>query len=130
MNNYEDAYSLHDLLTGLFSIGPSQFDINNNALFEEVKEAECEKCHLTFKEFQRIGKFGCAGCYDTFQSKLDAVFRRVQSGNTKHHGKLPARKESGLHKKKQLEEYRTLLKKLIEQEEFEQAAVIRDKIKG
>lgn len=125
----EDAYSLHDLLSGLFNFGSSQINLQTNNFFEKENELECEQCHMTFADFQRIGKFGCASCYDTFKGRLDSIFRKVHSGNTKHQGKIPKREGALLHKQKELAEYRQTLQELIGQEEFEQAAVIRDKIK-
>lgn len=128
-NDMEGAYSLHDLLTGLFNFSSPQIDLQNNNLFNVKEELECPKCNITFTDFKRIGKFGCAQCYDTFRGNLETVFRRVHSGNTKHHGKIPKRKGKNLHAKRELETYRIKLQQLIEQEEFEQAAVVRDEIK-
>lgn len=129
MSYTDDTYTIHDLLTGLFNFGSSNIDLKNNSFFQEVKELQCSHCGITFDDFQRIGKFGCANCYNTFKTKLDAIFRKVHSGNTKHHGKIPKRKGGKLHTKKEIEFYRAKLKELIEREEFEQAAVVRDHIK-
>ena len=129
LSQQEETYSFQDLLSGLFNLGSSQIDLQGKHPFEQMEELECPKCHLTFREFQRIGKFGCAECYETFKGKLDTVFRRVHSGNTKHLGKIPKRKQSGLHQRKRLMQYRDELKQLINQEAFEEAAVVRDKIK-
>jgi|SRR5690625_4981682 len=128
MNN-EEAYSLHDLLTGLFNFNSSTLDLQNENIFKQIEELECSKCNMSFNDFQRIGKFGCANCYNSFKAKLDSIFRRVHSGNTKHIGKIPKRKGGNLHMKKELEMFRNKLQQLIEQEEFEQAAVVRDEIK-
>ena len=126
----DESYSLHDLLKGLFNFNSSQLEMQQKQhLFKQEEEIHCSKCNLSFKDFKRIGKFGCAQCYDTFVSKLDSIFRRVHSGNTRHSGKIPKRKGGILHKKKELEEYRKELQQLIEREEFEQAAIVRDKIK-
>lgn len=129
LNDSDDTYSLHDLLTGLFNIGTSNIDLQNNSIFTEVEELQCTQCNITFNDFQRIGKFGCASCYSSFKSKLDSIFRRVHIGNTKHNGKIPKRQGGNLHTKKELAFYREKLQQLIASEEFEQAAVIRDQIK-
>lgn len=130
INQMEETYSLHDLLTGLFNFGSSQLELQNENIFKQIEELQCPKCKITFDDFQRIGKFGCVDCYSTFKLKLDSIFRRVHSGNTKHIGKIPKRKGVHLHTKKELESYRQQLQQLIEQEEFEKAAIIRDKIKS
>lgn len=124
----EESYSLHDLLKGLFDFNSPQIGMQSEQLFKQ-EEVHCPKCNLSFRDFQRIGKFGCAQCYNTFVAKLDSIFRRVHSGNTVHNGKIPKRKGGILHQKKELEEYRKELQYLIEREEFEQAAIVRDKIK-
>jgi|SRR5699024_9404761 len=124
-----EGYSLHDLLTGLFSFDSKQLQVKENDPFKQVEEIQCPRCKITFNDFRRIGKFGCAKCYSAFSTKLDSIFRRVHSGNTKHTGKIPKRKGGSLHTKKELELYRQKLQKLIEEEEFERAAEVRDIIR-
>lgn len=127
MNNNEEAYSLHHLLTGLF--GAPQMGMQQESLFKQEEPLECTNCHMSFNDFRRVGKFGCAHCYESFKLMLDPIFSRIHSGSLKHHGKIPKRQGGNLHIQKELEAYRIELKELIEQEEFEQAAVVRDKIK-
>lgn len=123
----EEGYSLHNLLTGLFNFDTEQ--MNHGAHLHKEKELQCPKCSLTFSQFKQIGKFGCGECYHTFSVNLNPIFRRVHSGNTEHRGKIPKRKGGNLHLKKQLSTLKTQLKELVLNEEFEQAAVIRDQIK-
>lgn len=127
----EDMYTLHNLLAGLFNF--DQQPVKQNATHEGnpfKNTLQCSHCSMTFNHFKKVGKFGCATCYQTFSPHLDPIFRRVHSGNTKHHGKIPRRKGNHLHAKKQLELYREELQQLIEEEEFEEAAVLRDKIRS
>src|SRR5690625_4636071 len=97
INQSEETYSLQDLLTGLFNFGSSQVELPNEQIFKEVEELQCPKCNITFNDFQRIGKFGCANCYQTFKVKLDSIFKRVHSGNTKHIGKILNRTGVNIH---------------------------------
>lgn len=129
MMDQEEGYSLHNLLTGLFNFDSIQIGNHNEAAFKTKKDLQCKECKLTFSEFQRTGKFGCAQCYEAFSSRLDPIFRRVHSGNIKHHGKIPKRIGGDLHTKKKLETYKSQLEDLIKNEAFEEAAMIRDKIK-
>lgn len=130
MTHPEEGYSLHNLLAGLFNFESNQLKNNKQSNFKQEIELKCPKCDLKFTEFKRIGKFGCAECYHTFSKQIDSIFRRVHSGNTKHEGKIPKRQGDHLHVKKQLETYENQLKQLIEREEFEEAAVVRDKIRA
>src|SRR5690625_4884667 len=124
----EEGYSLHNLLAGLFNFESQKIDSHQGS-FHQSQELKCHQCGLTFTEFKRSGKFGCAECYESFSSRLDPILRRVHSGNTKHNGKIPKRQGGNLHTKKELEAYRLHLQELITREEFEEAAVVRDKIK-
>lgn len=125
----EDGYSLHNLLSGLFNFDTSSLESQKGSSYKQTKELQCSQCEMTFTEFKRVGKFGCAECYQAFSDSLDPIFRRVHSGNTKHYGKIPTRKGGDLHTKKQVESYKEELHRLIEDEAFEEAATVRDKIK-
>lgn len=124
----EEGFSLHDLLTGLFHLDTPKVDYQGHP-FQQIEELRCPSCEMTFAEFKRIGKFGCIDCYHTFSNRLDPIFSRVHSGNTRHLGKIPKRKGGHLHLKKQLADYREQLATLIENEAFEKAAIVRDNIK-
>ncbi|SEI10969.1 protein arginine kinase activator [Halobacillus karajensis] len=131
MNYGEENFTLNDLLSGLFhSEGPSPLKGNTPHSYAQKPKLKCENCNLTYEEFARVGKFGCAECYKTFDDRLDPILRRVHSGNTRHDGKLPKREGGNLHLKREIEEHKTNLRQLIEQEEFEEAAKVRDKIRS
>ncbi|SHH92730.1 UvrB/UvrC motif-containing protein [Virgibacillus chiguensis] len=130
MNYSEDGYSLHHLLSGLFNFDTSSLSNPHTESYHQTKDLQCPKCEMTFSQFKQVGKFGCAICYETFNDRLDSIFRRVHAGNVKHNGKIPKRQGGDLHKKKQLEDLKLHLKKLIENEEFEEAAKVRDQIKA
>jgi len=93
------------------------------------KKPACEKCGLTFEQFQKNGRLGCDNCYSTYRNKLDSLFRRIQGGNVKHTGKTPKRAEKSIKNSIELEEQRMLLKKALQDENYEEAAILRDKIK-
>lgn len=125
----EEGYSLHNLLAGLFNFESTPIKKHQETSLKQSQQLQCPKCKLTFSEFKRIGKFGCATCYQTFSDQLNPIIRRVHSGNTKHSGKIPKRKGGSLHTKKKLEAYQMKLQHLIKKEAFEEAALIRDEIK-
>lgn len=126
---YPEETSLHNLLSGLFNFDSTSLNSHQGTPFQKATELTCSRCSMTFSEFKRVGKFGCAECYQSFSAHLDPIFKRVHSGNIKHYGKIPKRKGSHLHIKRQIEEHKQKLQQLIENEEFEKAALVRDKIK-
>lgn len=126
----EDGYSLHNLLSGLFNFDHPQVNEQQTASTPSIYVTKCAKCGMTYEQFKRKGKFGCAACYETFSDRLNPIFKRVHSGNTKHFGKIPKRTGSGIEERKKLEKLKKQLSRLIDNQEFEQAAQIRDEIRA
>ncbi|MCZ0703507.1 protein arginine kinase activator [Natronobacillus azotifigens] len=125
----EETYSIHDLLSGLFNFN-STFTNHQESNTQEATHKVCKHCGISYQQFAKIGKFGCGECYREFSEHLNPIFRRVHSGNTVHRGKIPKRQYVNLQKKRLLDDYRKELQRLIEQEKFEEAAEVRDKIKA
>lgn len=124
----EYAYSIHDLLSGLFNFD-SSFSKQQSHSQEENGALKCPKCGMTYHQFTQLGKFGCASCYYTFTDNLNPIFRRVHSGNTTHDGKIPKRRGTDLKQKRLIQGCKEKLQQLIQTEAFEEAAKMRDKIK-
>ncbi|CQR48552.1 UvrB/uvrC motif [Paraliobacillus sp. PM-2] len=125
----EEAYSIHDLLAGLFNY-EATFSKGHQFSDKQKRGLSCPKCGMTYRQFTQIGKFGCASCYEAFANHLNPIFRRVHSGNITHDGKIPNRQGKYLKKKQLIQDYKSKLQRLIENEQFEEAAVMRDKIKA
>ena len=85
---------------------------------------------MTLKDIAHVGKFGCSDCYATFKDDILDIVRRVQGGQFEHVGKVPQSSYHKLALKKKIEEKNQYLQKLIDEQDFEQAAIIRDEIKA
>ncbi len=120
--------TFNNLLAGLLNIDPPVQQQNQNT-FHQEEILQCNSCSMTFPQFIKVGRFGCAHCYETFKEQLPPVLRRLHSGNWAHSGKIPKRIGGGIHLRKQVENLKSELKDLIQQEEFERAAQIRDQIR-
>ncbi|MDI6709779.1 MAG: UvrB/UvrC motif-containing protein [Thermoanaerobacterales bacterium] len=94
----------------------------------EARENACRRCGLTERQFARLGRFGCSGCYDAFEPHLDALLRRVQ-GHLRHTGKVPARGQHKARRQREIDRLRRELQEAVQREEFERAAELRDKIR-
>jgi protein arginine kinase activator len=113
--------NLNDLLPGLLNIE----SMSKNP----VKEKQCDLCDMNFDHFQKTGKLGCGKCYEVFTNELSPIISRIH-GNAQYKGKIPGQK---LENCKELDEIGMLKKELksaIADERYEEAAKIRDKIKG
>lgn len=92
-------------------------------------EKRCPVCGATFGDVANSGKAGCAECYNTFKNELLPYLKRVH-GSTKHIGKTPDNISfTEIPQRDGIAELREELNRLIAEENYEQAAVIRDKIK-
>ena len=90
---------------------------------------KCAFCGLTMKDFRDTGRMGCANCYTTFEASMRELLRRVHGG-PRHIGRVyRAPKEGVVEKAGALGELRDKLRRAIEQEQFEAAAELRDRIR-
>ena len=91
----------------------------------EVPSLTCSSCGLTFAEFKKTGQFGCDGCYLAFESELDRVFKRIHGVERQSdHGSVP---NADLNRER-IEILQGDLKKAVAEENFEEAAKLRDQI--
>lgn len=89
----------------------------------------CPVCGASFSDIAESGKVGCAECYKTFYDELLPYLKRVH-GSTKHTGKAPNSTLPAVKPKTDtVDGLRMKLNRLISEENFEEAAVVRDKIK-
>jgi protein arginine kinase activator len=96
---------------------------------EALEEISCPNCGLTYEEFRKTSNLGCSHCYRAFRRNLNFVIKNVQ-GSTAHKGKYPKINGKLLFSKKKILELKKLLAKSVEEEEYEQAARLRDEIRG
>ncbi|MFD2617346.1 UvrB/UvrC motif-containing protein [Terrilactibacillus laevilacticus] len=120
------GFSIQQLLSGLLNF-EQPIEKERHQTRDTLK---CPKCGLTYNEFVKIGKFGCQECYHTFNDRLNPVFRKIHGGNTVHKGKIPYRMGKDINTKRKVQDLKVKLQKLVEEENFEKAAEIRDKIKA
>ena len=89
----------------------------------------CTFCSLSLREFRQTGRLGCAHCYGAFESSLRDLLRRVH-GASRHVGsRYEAPEPDLLSRASTLTELRDRLRRAVEQEQFELAADLRDRIR-
>ncbi|MBP3706607.1 MAG: UvrB/UvrC motif-containing protein [Clostridia bacterium] len=99
------------------------------ALDRTSASAHCPCCGATFSDIAEKGKVGCAECYKTFYEELLPYVKSVH-GSIKHTGRIPNRAPLTVTPQgDSIESLRMRLNMLVSEEKFEEAAVIRDKIK-
>ena len=115
------SFSVADLLLGL---GASQ----------EIEQAgggagvRCARCGFTQADFKKAGRLGCPECYKTFAEALEGLLKTMHKG-TRHVGKVPESLRRTRDVSDRMAALQKKLSKAIEEENFEQAAQLRDQIK-
>lgn len=92
------------------------------------EQTQCSHCGLTFQEFRESGRVGCAGCYDSFRDRMESLIHRIH-GADRHVGSSSA--GSGLSTVSDERKIQLLEKDLerkVQEEQYEEAAELRDKI--
>ena len=110
-----------DLFTPMFVSIPE--------FFSKPEQKRCKKCGYTLENYSKTGVFGCEECYNTFEDTLDELFLKLH-GKNRHiaiEKKNPKTQEEKNAEK--VEELKEKIKSLIDQEKYEEAAIIRDEIK-
>lgn len=112
-------------------------------MLTKPKQLKCDNCGMTYDEFIKTGKFGCDNCYNVFDSKIEPILKRIH-GESKYLGRKGKVSKKITNKSKSEEvvgdtniisqqtdilELKKELKKLIKEEKYEEAAIVRDKIK-
>lgn len=92
-----------------------------------MSEPFCAQCGMSLSDFNDTGRLGCANCYTAFQKELISVFMHVH-GYDHHTGKVPVSDPQQLEVRMALLTLRRELKHAVNREEFEQAALLRDRI--
>jgi len=95
----------------------------------EAQPSRCATCDLTYAEFRERGRLGCPDCYASFSATLRHLLRRIH-GSDEHKGKVPTAEREDVAGKREARRLQQLLKKAIDEEAFEQAAELRDRLRA
>ena len=104
------------------------FDSNPALVEQPSEELLCPKCGISLSRITKMGKLGCNTCYDTFETQLEPLLRRLHGGG-QNVGKIPVRQGGAIKSSLELKKQKEKLQYLIQQELFEEAAVVRDRIR-
>jgi protein arginine kinase activator len=91
-------------------------------------ELKCPRCGFTHADFKKSGRLGCPECYATFAEGLAGLLKTMHKG-TRHTGKAPEALRASRENADRLKSLQTKLAKAIKDENYEQAAQLRDQIK-
>ena len=115
---------LNELLSNLLSVQPS-----DDELFSSVEQqTSCPHCGFNLDEFRKEPLLGCPYDYELFEKSLLPVIQKAHNGKTTHHGKIPSKTPKDAKKQIELLNLRSQLEAAVQNEDYEMAAKLRDKI--
>ena len=120
------GFALSDMLLGLDA---------NKISAEENTKLQCPVCSFTLVDLKKTGRLGCSHCYEVFSDKLAGMIKKMHKG-TQHIGKTPRSKKeepalpSAQTPNPVIAELHDQLNKAIDNEDYERAAELRDKIRA
>ena len=88
----------------------------------------CSRCGLTLLEFRQRGRLGCPTCYEAFRQHLGDLLERIH-GATAHIGRSPGLDDEELHRLQRVNDLEQQLECAVREEDYEDAARIRDELK-
>lgn len=94
------------------------------------EELVCPVCHWDVEKLRQTGRLGCENCYSVFAPILTEALKSMHRGN-QHLGKHPSGNPNAMalrQCRERLNKLQRQLQQSIEQEEYENAAALRDQI--
>lgn len=87
----------------------------------------CPRCHLRRADFKKSGRLGCPECYEAFADELLPLIKVMHRGD-QHKGKIPSRECVRVKMTAEMATLRQALEKAVREENYEEAALLRDRI--
>jgi len=88
---------------------------------------QCEACGFTPADFKKTGRFGCPHCYETFKEILEPMLANMHK-DVVHRGKVPEKALARMSRQRRLDQLESDLQEAIQEENYEEAARLRDLI--
>ena len=127
-NLAEMLYNISESQGGLPGLSP----VSENKSIDETKETKdlkCSNCKWTLKTLRKTGRVGCPECYNVFREVIENALENMHRGKL-HVGKKPGSKSTDKSSNFMLKlmKLQKELDELVQREEYEKAAKLRDKI--
>ena len=115
---------INELLSSLLAVQPSDDELADPS----AKELSCPNCGFTMEQFRKEGVLGCPGDYDVFEKSLAPLIEKAHDGKSVHKGKIPTHEPQDTRDQLELLDLRRQLDEAVQNEDYELAARLRDKI--
>lgn len=96
-----------------------------------IEEVKCDKCGYTLDDYKKTGLFGCDHCYDVFEDSVDNLLIKIHGikRHIKNTKKINSINNICNSDENDINILKQKLDKLVKEEKYEEAAILRDKIR-
>ena len=108
---------------------PDASPAEGEELQADLQAMTCPACGISFGEFRSTGRLGCPEDYRHFKQGLTQLLEKIH-GAAQHVGKAPGEVREPPAGSDKIKKLRQELDQAIQQEEYEQAAQLRDSIQN
>jgi len=115
---------INELLSSLLAAQPTDDEFSD----PHEQQAACPTCGFTLEQFRKEGVLGCPHDYDVFAKSLQPLIEKAHCGKVSHCGKMPSKTSMDTKKQVKLLSLRQKLDNAVQNEDYELAAELRDKI--
>ena len=120
------GFSLAELLGGFAPAAAAS--ATSEETQSESANVSCPTCGMSQADFKKIGRFGCAQCWETFSDGLAPLLKAMHKSD-RHIGKVPGKAAHTLVINEKIQLLSDELQKAIRGEKYEAAARLRDVIR-
>ncbi|MBP7053740.1 MAG: UvrB/UvrC motif-containing protein [Phycisphaerae bacterium] len=121
----QSQMSINELLSHLLAVQPSDEEMFGPS----EKEQACPTCGFTLDRLRKEGTLGCPQDYEVFERALLPLIERAHDGKSTHCGKVPVKAPKDTRRFVELSQLRRQLEQAVQNEDYELAASLRDKMK-
>ena len=115
---------INELLSSLLAVQPADDELSDPT----EQHASCPICGFTLEQFRKEGVLGCPNDYEVFAKSLQPLIEKAHCGRIAHCGKMPSRIPPDTRKQAKLLNLHRQLESAVQNEDYELAAKLRDKI--
>lgn len=136
---FEGEFPIGRLLSGI--LGRQDTDSGE----ERYAQVVCPTCGMTYREFVKDSRFGCADCYSVFDPLIGETIKHLQ-GTDRHVGKHPSggtpqtaetseggadggAGENAVSAAERIRLLQSRIRTAVDREEYEEAAALRDELR-
>lgn len=115
---------INELLSSLLASQPTDDEFAD----PQEQQAACPTCGFTIDQFRKEGVLGCPHDYDVFAKSLQPLIEKAHGGKATHCGKMPSKTSQDTKKQLEMLNLRQQLDSAVQNEDYELAAKLRDKV--